>query len=92
MKKQLEQIICDHFNLSWKQISSKSREQQLVNARLIYYHIAVTEMPKSKIAEILNVDRTELYHYRKIFSDRMFYAPFANDYFAIEREYYTFRF
>lgn len=88
--KNLESIISDVLNVSWKAVQSKKRDEMLVNARIIYYHIMVTEMPKCKIAEMLNVDRTQLYHYRKVFKDKMFYAPFADKYHQIEREYYTF--
>lgn len=92
MKKPLEFIICDHFDLSWNDVISKKRDELLVNARLIYFHIAITGIGIKKIAETLNVHRTELYHYKKVFMDKMIMSSFSTAYYAIEKEYYTWDF
>jgi len=92
MKNNLENIICDILEISWNEAVSKKRDEILVNARLIYFHIAITETGISKIAEKLNVHRTELYHYKKVFSDKMIMPSFSEKYYMIEKEYYSWEF
>jgi len=92
MKKPIEFIICDNLNVSWDAVTSKKRDEILVTARLIYFHIAITEIGIKQIAETLNIDRTELYHYKKVFADKMISSSFAEKYYQIEREYYTWDF
>ena len=90
MKKQLEDIICVTLDVLWNDVISKKRNELFVNARLIYFHIAITEIHPKIICERLNIHRTELYHYKKIFSDKMIQANFSEKYYEIEKQYYTF--
>ena len=56
--------ICQTFDISNDDIKSKSREQNIVNARYVYFYFASKYTFKSAIiiAKLVNKGRTSVYH------------------------------
>lgn len=56
----LQQEVCNVFNVTWEQILSKSRKNEIVTARHIYIYLCfvMLNFNKTKIARILDKDHT----------------------------------
>ena len=87
-KDKLYKIVCD---LSGEDIKGKSREREVVYARMVFVMILIDEGHKPRsITDYLEVDRGVFYHYKKTFYDVLKQSSYMRSvYRGTKKEFYN---
>jgi hypothetical protein len=85
-RQKLYDLVC---NLSGEDIKEYTRLQEVVYARIVFSNILLDELHKERdIANFLGFDRSNIYHYRKVFSSVISSSKYAKELYKKSKRYF----
>ena len=85
-RQKLYDLVCD---ISGEDIKEYTRVQEVVYARIVFSKILLDETHKERdIANFLGFDRSNIYHYRKVFDSVISSSKYAKELYKKSKKYF----